>query len=266
MSDADSALIVIKFGGTALGSPARIRRAAARVAAHRRAGESVVVVVSATGHTTDRILHWLRALGACGTETSCRESERALATGEDLASAYLAFALDADGVPAVSLRGGEAGLLAAGPFGAARLFELAYARLRDLLAMGVVPVVAGFQGVRSDGETVTLGRGGSDTSAVFLAAALAAQTCHIVTDVRGVYDRDPRRHASARLIRRLSHRELVRLTESGAHVVHPDAASLAARHGTPLHIYGYRAPIPARTKTVVAAEAIHAGRALACHS
>lgn len=234
--------LVVKFGGTSLGTPARIRRAARRVAALVAGGRRVVAVVSAVGHTTDHILETLGALESGRGTSAAREVDRALATGEDLSAAYLAAALNAVGVPARSLRGGEAGVRAAGEFGAARVAHVDARRLRFLLAQGVVPVVSGFQGERRDRETATLGRGGSDTSAVAIAAALGAAPCHIVTDVDAVYDRDPRLHAGARPLRRLSHEQLLVLSRTGAQVVAAEAARLAQAHGVPLRVLGWDAP------------------------
>jgi len=162
-------LIVIKFGGTSLGTASRVRRAARRVRAHVRAGDRVIAVVSAAGHTTDRILARLHAVDG---EARTREYDRALATGEDLSAALFAAALEAIGVRARSLRGGEAGIVAHGEHGAATLDTLDATPLRTLLAQDVVPVVAGFQAIRADGETVTIGRNGSDATAVFLAGKL----------------------------------------------------------------------------------------------
>lgn len=240
--------LVIKFGGTSLGSPARIRRAARRVAAHVRRGRSVAVVVSAIGGTTDRIVRVLSAVG--GGRPDGREADRALATGEDLSAALLAAALIELGVPARSLRGGEAGVWAEGGFCGGKIEDVDPAPLRRLLAAGTVPVVSGFQGTRDDGETVTLGRGGSDTSAVALAAALGAE-CHVVTDVDAVYDRDPRAHADARRLSRIDPLALVVLAEGGARVVHPVAARLALERGVPLRVYHHRAPLSGRGGTRV---------------
>lgn len=244
--------VVLKFGGTSVASPARIRRAAARIRAHRRAGRSVVVVVSAAGHATDQLLAWTRGVERDGaaapvapdaTVGGAREIDRALATGEDRAAALLALALWRLGVPARSLRGGEAGVRAAGDFGAGTVAEVERRRIDPLLDAGIVPVVSGFQGVREDGETLTLGRGGSDISAVALAAALGNVPCHIVTDVDAVYDRDPTHDPEARPFATLGYAELVALTESGAAVLHPAAARLAERHGVPLRVYHHRAPL-----------------------
>jgi aspartate kinase len=242
-------VLVLKFGGTSLGSPARVRRAARRVAAHVRRGRRVAVVVSARGAGTDRIVQLLRAVSP-GAPVDGREADRALATGEDLSAALLAAALAGLGVPARSLRGGEAGVGAEGGFCGGRIDDVDPFPLRALLAAGTVPVVSGFQAQRDDGETVTLGRGGSDTSAVAIAAALGAE-CHIVTDVDAVYDRDPRTHADARPIGEIDPVALVVLAEGGATVVHPEAARLARAHRVPLRVYSFRAPLSGRGGTTV---------------
>jgi aspartate kinase len=186
-----------------------------------------------------------------------READRALATGEDLSAALLAAALAGLGIPARSLRGGEAGVWAEGGFCGGQIEDVDPAPVRRLLAQGIVPVVSGFQGARDDGETVTLGRGGSDTSAVALAAALGVE-CHIVTDVDAVYDRDPHAHADARRIRHIDPLALVVLAENGARVVHPTAARLVLERGVPLRVYHHRAPLSGRGGTVVSVLALEA--------
>jgi aspartate kinase len=242
--------IVIKFGGTSLATPARMRRAAQRVRAHTHAGERVIAVVSAVGGTTDRILSRLRAVG--GGDNN-REYDRALATGEDLAAALFAAALAAAGVAARSLRGGEAGITAYGEFGAGTLATLDATSIRRLLAQDIVPVVAGFQATRADGETVTIGRNGSDATAVFLAGVLRADACHIVTDVAAVCDSDPRTNPQARSFAQLSFSGLRKLADAGSAVVQREAAELAERFGTQLHVYHFRAPFHRPRGTVVAA-------------
>jgi aspartate kinase len=251
--------LVVKFGGTSLGTPARIRRAAERVAALARRGRRVVAVVSARGHTTDLILRDLERLGALASGAARRETDRVLATGEDLSAGLLAAALNALGVAARSLRGGEAGVRAEGDFGSGSIREVEPHRLRSLLDAGIVPVVSGFQGERADRETVTLGRGGSDTSAVAIAAALGSAPCDIVTDVDAVYDRDPRRDGAARAFAELTHEELLELTVAGAQVVHPEAARLAKRHAVPLRVYAFSAPVagPRLSTRIVARPAGH---------
>ncbi|MCL4867046.1 MAG: aspartate kinase [Gemmatimonadales bacterium] len=248
--------LVIKFGGTALGTASRIRAAARRVRAAVDEGYQPIVVVSATGHTTDRLLRRVRAAAARGgaAPSLAREADRALATGEDLSAALLATALIALGVRAVSFRGGEAGIVAGGAHGAAQPVHLIPGPLRTRLARGEVPVVSGFQAVREDGEVVTLGRGGSDVSAVFLGAELGAVGCWIVTDVDGVYTADPRRVPGAVRLPVLDHADLLRLTRAGAEVVHPVAAELAARASLPLRVLHHAAPRSHPTGTEVVAD------------
>jgi aspartate kinase len=233
-------IVVLKFGGTSLATPRRLRLAARRIRAHLRRGEAPVVVASALGHTTDRILQRLERCGI-SPAFAAREVDRALATGEILSSAMLAGCLCNFGIGAMSLSGGEAGFEGSGEFGRGTIAKLDASPVRRLLAAGLVPVIAGFQAKRPDGETVTLGRGASDTTAVALAAALGRVPCHIVTDVGAVYDRDPNLDAAAQPYRELSHDELLRLAEAGARVVHPAAARWALDHQVPLCIYSYRA-------------------------
>jgi aspartate kinase len=247
-------IIVIKFGGTSLASPRRVRLAARRVRALRREGLTPVVVVSAAGQSTDRLLAQWQSLtrqGRVSEGTLAREADRYLATGEDRSASLLAGALLAIGVPAVSLRGGEAGIRATGGFGAAVPESLDGDRLSQLTNAGHVPVVAGFQASRADGEVVTLGRGGSDLSAVFLAMHLGACECWIVTDVAGVCTADPRHDPSAALLPELSHAALVALTVGGAVVVHPGAAIRAAESRLPLRVFHHAAPFHAPGGTMV---------------
>ncbi len=220
-------LLILKFGGTALGTPRRILVAARRLAAWRRLGYRVVAVTSATGGTTDRLIERLAAAGADPREAPTRETDAALATGELLSSALVAAAMGGLGVLARSYSGRAAGLLASGPWGAGRLDGFQESELAAALEHGTVPVVAGFQAGTRAGDRITLGRGASDLSAVFLAARLRARACHIITDVPGVFERDPRECAQAGPIAQLSAQELTRLAESGAEVVQPAAARLA---------------------------------------
>jgi len=253
-SDITPPIVVVKFGGTALGTPARIWLAALRVKEQIRQGFRPLVVVSAKGRTTDRLLAEIRTMcrdkGHVG-ESAQREVDRALATGETFSAALLAAALSGAGVRAESVSASEAVLLAAGPFGAARLLELKPGRVGCLLHRNVVPVVAGFQGIREDGELVTLGRGSSDVTAVFLASQLRASACHIVTDVDGIYEQDPRVAPGSPRYRALSFEHLVDLAENGARVVHPQAARAAHSASIPLHVYHYRASLGKPGGTVV---------------
>lgn len=253
-------LLVLKFGGAALATPARIRRAARRAAWLRAKGNDVVVVASARGSSTDQLLRLsdrvrsakcdVRGSSSKAPRTSDfgprtshdRELDRVLATGEDLASALLATAITDMGRAARSLRGGEAGLIATGDFGAGELIDLALSPLLDLLRAQVIPVVSGFQAIRlHDGETVTLGRGTSDLTAVFLASKLRAAECHLIKDVDGVYDSDPNKNAAAQRHSRLSYDALAAIAAT-SEIVHAGAAQLARESGVRLRIYGYRAP------------------------
>lgn len=256
-----SGILVLKFGGTSLATPGRVRLAARRVRIHVRRGWRVVVVASAAGRTTDRILARATRLspephgdGPEPVAGCAREVDRALATGEDCSTALLAVALWHMGVAARSLRGGEAGVRADGAFGTGRIVGADPERILSLLDEGVVPVVSGFQGERPDGETVTLGRGGSDTTAVAIAAAVGAP-CHLVSDVAAVYDRDPNRDRSARPFAFLDHGELVALVEAGERVIHPSAARLAGEAGIPLQLYHFRAPFAGSGTRIEAAPA-----------
>ena len=244
--------IVLKFGGTALGSARRLRRAARRLVALQRRGLRTLAVVSAIGHTTDRIVRRLTAVGADPAADPSRETDLALATGELLSAALLAAAVECAGASAKSLSGAGAGLTASGVWGAGMLEALDPAPLERLLARGVIPVVAGFQAGAASGELITLGRGASDWSAVFLAARLGADECHIITDVAGVFDRDPHHDPSAGRHRRLSPAALHLLAESGAQVVHPRAARLAAEEHLTLRVYRWDASLRGAPGTLIA--------------
>lgn len=249
--------LVLKFGGTSLASPARVRLAAERVERHVGEGRRLAVVVSAPGRTTDLVLRWLgalegdrRALGA-RRGSADRERDRAVARGEDLSAAGLAFALASRGLSARSLTGPEAGIQVAGNHGAGRIATIRTGPVQELLEEGTIPVVSGFQGEGPTGETVLLSRGGSDITAVALAAALGAE-CHLVTDVAGVHDADPRTTPDARRLPVLDHDELVRLAEAGARVVHPEAARLARGGRVPLVIYHFEDGLPSRDTAALA--------------
>lgn len=231
-------LLVQKFGGTSVGTPERIRAVARRVAAAHRAGNQLVVVVSAMADTTDDLL----ALAAAVTgrahpgEAHSREVDMLLTSGERISMALLAMAIREAGAEAVSFTGSQAAILTDGTHTAARIREIRAERVREALAEGCVAIVAGFQGVSPDREVTTLGRGGSDTSAVALAAALGADRCEIFTDVEGVYTADPRRVPDARLIRELSHAEMLELASAGAQVMHPRAVEIGDRFGVDIRV------------------------------
>lgn len=224
-------LIVQKYGGTSVGSPERIRAVAARVARARRRGDDLVVVVSAMGHTTDELVTLAgRVTGQERPQAShAREMDMLLTAGERIASALLTMAIRQEGLEARSFTGSQAAIITDTRHTAARIREIRGDRVRQALAEGCVAIVAGFQGVSTEREITTLGRGGSDTSAVALAAALGADRCEIFTDVDGVFTADPRRVPGARVIRRISHKEMLEMAASGAQVMHPRAVDIGER-------------------------------------
>jgi aspartate kinase len=229
------ALLVQKFGGTSVADVERIQAVARRIARSREQGHELVIVVSAMGHTTDQLTGLARAINSNPPQ---RELDMLLATGEQVSIALLSMALHAEGVPAVSMTGTQAGIVTESAHGRARILEIRTERLRRLLADGQVVVVAGFQGTSSGAggtpEITTLGRGGSDTSAVALAAALGADTCEIYTDVPGVLTTDPRKVADAQLMAQVSCDEMLELASLGASVLHPRAVEIARNYGVPL--------------------------------
>jgi aspartate kinase len=230
------ALIVQKYGGTSVESAARIRSVAGRVARARRAGSQVVVVVSAMGHTTDELLARALEIAPDARRRHPRELDMLLTAGERIAMALLAMAIREEGVEAVSLTGSQAAIITDAAHTVARIEEIRATRIREELAAGRVAIVAGFQGVSRTREVTTLGRGGSDTTAVALAAALGADRCEIYTDVDGVYTADPRRVPEARRIRRLDYEEMLELAYAGAQVMHHRAVEIGARHGVPIRV------------------------------
>ena len=220
-----SKLLVQKYGGSSVGSVERIAAVVARIARDRAAGRDVVAVVSAMGDTTDDLLA-LAASVTGGALPSAREQDALLATGEIQSAALLAMALIARGTDAVSLSGAQAGISADGTFGKGRIAGIEPKRVRAELDAGRVVIVAGFQGVSGGSETTTLGRGGSDTSAVALAAALGADRCQIFTDVRGVYTADPRAVPNARQLSVVGYEEMLELANQGAQVMQTRAVEL----------------------------------------
>lgn len=220
-------IIVQKFGGTSVANAAGLRRAARLISAARSAGNGVVAVVSAQGDSTDRLL---RKAAELSPDPCRRELDALLASGEQASMALLAIAAEAGGCPAVSLSGPAAGIVTDGHFGEAEITEINTERIRRELAADRAVVVAGFQGAAPSGDVATLGRGGSDTSAVALAAALGADVCKIYTDVDGVYTADPRRDSAAKKLDSISYDEMLAMAKSGAQVLHPRAVELAKKH------------------------------------
>ena len=226
-------LIVQKYGGSSLADAERIHQAARRVAQQVNAGHRVVAVVSAQGDTTDLLLEQVASVTA---NPSKRELDAYLCAGEQMSAALVTMALTAKGVPAVSLTGWQAGLMTDGVHGDARVLGLRGNRIRDELERGNTVVVTGFQGMDADGDITTLGRGGSDTSAVALAAFLGADRCMIYTDVDGVYDRDPRKYPDARRYDRIGYGPMLDLARQGAQVLHDRCVELAQRYQVPVQV------------------------------
>ena len=220
-------LIVQKYGGTSLGDTKRIQKAARRVAGLARKGEKVVVVVSAQGDTTDVMIKKAAGVNCRG---SAREMDAYLAAGEQMSAGLMAMAIGALGVSAVSLTGWQAGIHTETVYGNARIRDIDTTRIEKELKAGNVVVVAGFQGIAGNGDITTLGRGGSDTTAVALAAWLKADRCQIFTDVDGVYDRDPRIYEDAVRFGSISYEKMLRLIENGAQVLHDRSVEMARDH------------------------------------
>ena len=231
------ALLVQKFGGTSVGSVERIQAVAERIGRCRDAGDAVVVVVSAMGHTTDELTGLAAAISASPPQ---REMDMLLASGEQVSIALLAMALNERGIAAVSMTGPQVGIVTESTHGRARILEIRTDRIRNHLDEGRVVVVAGFQGTSSGpggvAEITTLGRGGSDTSAVALAAALKADVCEIYTDVPGVLSTDPRKVPDAQLMPEVSCDEMLELASLGASVLHPRAVEIARNYGVPMRV------------------------------
>jgi aspartate kinase len=227
-------IVVQKYGGSSVATAEHIRAVAERVKkAREEQGLDLVVVVSAMGKTTDRLLSLASEVTR---HPSPREIDQLLSTGEQQSVALLAMALHDRGIAATSLSGPQAGMKITGRYGSGVISEINPERLRSLLAEGQVVIVAGFQGMNALGDVMTLGRGGSDTTAVALAAALGADRCEIYTDVEGIYTADPRIVPEARRIREISPPEMAEMAWRGAKVMHPRAVELGALYGVEIHV------------------------------
>jgi aspartate kinase len=226
-------LIVQKFGGTSVGSPERIMNVANRVIEEKERGNDVVVVVSAMGETTDQLVSLAEEITSAPNK---REMDMLLTTGEQVTISLLSMALQAKGHPAISFTGWQAGIETEPVFSNARIMNINTDRVQKEINQGNIVVVAGFQGATIDGEIATLGRGGSDTTAVALAAALKADKCDIYTDVTGVYTTDPRYIKDARKLLSISYDEMLELANLGAGVLHPRAVEFAKNYDIPLEV------------------------------
>ncbi len=227
------ALIVQKFGGTSVGDLDRIRNVAQRVKTETDAGNHVAVVVSAMAGTTNQLVEWARDIGPMH---DAREYDTIVATGEQVTVGLLAIALQNLGVDARSWLGWQIPLNTDSIHGAARIEDIDTTKMRERVLAGQVAVVAGFQGIAPDGRIATLGRGGSDTSAVALAAALGAERCDIYTDVDGVYTTDPRIAPKARKLDQITFEEMLELASSGAKVLQTRSVAMAMRHNVNLQV------------------------------
>ena len=226
-------LIVQKYGGTSVGSIDRIQEVAARVAATRAAGHQVTVVLSAMSGETNRLLNLARQIAE---QPDARESDVLVSTGEQVTIALLAMALKEMGAPAVSLLGHQVQIETDDAYGRARIRHVQTARLLNALKEGNIVVIAGFQGINAQQNITTLGRGGSDTTAVAIAAATQADVCEIYTDVDGVYSADPRICPHAHKLERISYEEMLELASLGAKVLQIRSVELAKRYQVPVHV------------------------------
>lgn len=226
-------IVVQKFGGSSIAEPELIKNVARRVVQTKEKGKKVVVVVSAMGDTTDELLKMVRRL----TATPCsRELDMLLSTGEQISIALMVMALNEQGCPAVSLTGSQAGIVTDDIHTKARILKIDPERVRQELEQNKVVVIAGFQGMAENGDITTLGRGGSDTTAVALAASLKADLCEIYTDVDGVYTADPRIIPQALKLNYISYDEMLELASLGALVLQPRAVEFAKHYAVPLLI------------------------------
>jgi aspartate kinase len=227
-------LVVQKYGGTSVADLDRIRNVAARVKRQVDRGEQVAVVVSAMAGSTNQLVGWVHGLDAADYDTA--EYDQVVASGEQVTVGLLAIALQTIGVPARSFLGWQAGFVTDAAYGKARILDVDPTPVRRCLDEGMVAVVAGFQGMGPERRVTTLGRGGSDTSAVALAAALHADRCDIFTDVDGVYTTDPRIVAKARKLDRITYEEMLEMASLGAKVLQTRSVALAMQHRVPVQV------------------------------
>ena len=227
-------LIVQKFGGSSVADAASVKRVAARIARTKEAGHDVVVTVSAMGDTTDDLIDLANQVSR---SPASREMDMLLTTGERISMSLLAMAIGDLGFDARSFTGSQAGMMTDAQHGRARIVDVTPTRVREALDQGAIAIVAGFQGFNHDSKDITtLGRGGSDTTAVALAAALDAEVCEIYTDVDGVFSADPRVVKKANKLNRVSYEEMLELAAAGAKVINIRAVEFARRHGVTLHV------------------------------
>ena len=226
-------LIVQKFGGSSVADAEKLRRVAGIIADTKKAGNDVVVVLSAQGDTTDDLIAKAHELSP---DPNKREMDMLMSTGEQISISLCAIALQALGVPSISLLGWQVGMKTNSDYGNARIKTLDQERIRRELEQGRVVLVAGFQGINKHEDMTTLGRGGSDTTAVAIAAKMHADLCQIYTDVEGVYTADPRLVPTAKKLKEITYDEMLELASMGAQVLHNRSVELAKRYGVPMEV------------------------------
>jgi aspartate kinase len=242
-------LVVQKYGGSSVADAASVKRVAQRIVDTKRAGHQVVVIVSAMGDTTDDLIDLAEQVSP---HPAARELDMLLTAGERISMAVLAMAIHDLGVEARSYTGSQAGLITDSAHGRARIIDVTPGRIQAALDDGAVPIVAGFQGVAQDTKDITtLGRGGSDTTAVALAAALGADVCEIYTDVDGIFTADPRIAPKARQVPRITYEEMLELAANGAKVLHLRCVEYARRFDLPIHV---RSSFSSKTGTFVVSD------------
>jgi len=226
-------IVVHKYGGTSVGTPEKIKNVAKRVKIVYDQGNELVVIVSAMGHTTDELIDLMHQIT---DNPDHREHDMLVSTGEQVSASLLAMALQSMDCPAISLTGGQAGVETEDIYKKARIKNVKLDRIKKELKAGKVVIVTGFQGVDSKGDIITIGRGGSDTSAVAIAAALKADVCEIYTDVDGVYTADPRIVKDASKLKTISYEEMLELASLGAQVLHPRSIECASIYNMVIHL------------------------------
>ncbi|MBP2649761.1 MAG: lysC [Firmicutes bacterium] len=226
-------LMVKKFGGSSVATPEKIMAVAQRVINDKRSEDKVVVVVSAMGDTTDHLVEMAKLMT---NVTTGREMDMLLSTGEQVSIALLAMAFTKLGYPAISMTGFQAGVSTNTAFNKANITHIEPSRVLSELDKGKIVVVAGFQGMTEDGDITTLGRGGSDTTAVALAGAMKADVCEIYTDVDGVYSADPRAVSTAKRMKEITYNEMLEMARLGAVVMQPRSVEMGKRYGVPIHV------------------------------
>jgi len=227
------AILVHKYGGTSVGTPEKIKNIAKKLAKLKKAGNDIVIVVSAMGETTDELIELMQKVS---DSPDPREYDMLVSTGEQISASLLAMALLDIGCPAISLTGGQAGIITEDIYKKARIKGIKLERIKNELDAGKIVVITGFQGIDSKGDIITIGRGGSDTSAVAIAAALKAEVCDIYTDVDGVYTADPRIVKEAMKLHSISYEEMLELASLGAQVLHPRSVECARVYGIAIHL------------------------------